>query len=238
MKVDTSKNESAASPTRMGLLLMVALGSCAALFPVMVPVSVLHALLGIEPKFIVPVRTLLVAALLYALLRRQGFELSDVGLRLEWRWATWIWVLMAVAAIILTGQFLQPWLASFLPSPRLAASLTPDGSIPDYLYWVIAVGWVGAAIGEEFIFRGFLLKVVERLLHRHIAGTLIAVMFQALLFGVAHYYQGAAGVITTTLAGLIMAGLFLITSRNLLACVAAHGVVNTFGLTMVFLARN
>jgi len=50
--------------------------------------------------------------------------------------------------------------------------------------------WVQAAFGEELVFRGFLLTRLELVLAGGLSATAMALVGQALLFGVPHWYLG------------------------------------------------
>lgn len=61
---------------------------------------------------------------------------------------------------------------------------------------------VTAGICEEWLFRGYLLALLEPT-----TGTAAAVGISAALFGLAHAYQGVGGILKTGLVGLAMGGL-------------------------------
>lgn len=61
---------------------------------------------------------------------------------------------------------------------------------------------VTAGVCEEWLFRGYMLAVLEP-----ITGIVGAVAISTALFGLAHAYQGGGGILKTGLVGLLMAGL-------------------------------
>lgn len=77
-----------------------------------------------------------------------------------------------------------------------------------------------AGFCEELLFRGFLLWVLQPLV-----GLWMAVALSALLFGVAHAYQGTAGIIRTGIAGLAFTAIVLVT-RSLWPAIVLHVVVD------------
>ncbi len=84
---------------------------------------------------------------------------------------------------------------------------------------------VGATAGvcEEWLYRGFFLAVVSA-----VAGGLptgILVLIAAVAFGLAHAYQGVAGVVTTGVLGGVMAAVYLQTG-SLLLPVLLHVVID------------
>ncbi|CAA9245719.1 MAG: CAAX amino terminal protease family protein [uncultured Blastococcus sp.] len=82
---------------------------------------------------------------------------------------------------------------------------------------------VTAGICEEWLYRGFFLAVVAA-----VAGGLptgVLVVLAAVAFGLAHAYQGPAGVVTTGLLGGVMAAIYLQTG-SLLLPVLLHAVID------------
>ena len=80
--------------------------------------------------------------------------------------------------------------------------------------WAWARLSVTAGITEEITYRGLLTLVVSTLAPDLPLAGLIAVL--AVFFGVAHWYQGRAGMLATGLAGAALAGLYLATGSLLL----------------------
>jgi uncharacterized protein len=86
--------------------------------------------------------------------------------------------------------------------------------------WFTAIS-IGAGIDEELIFRGFLFYYFT-LWFPHINSFENALLTSA-IFGLGHLYQGWRGILSTTVAGLILAGLFLL-SGNLLLPMVVHAL--------------
>ncbi len=107
-----------------------------------------------------------------------------------------------------------------------------EGNLGMYLWFLIPVAWGSAAIGEEMLARGFLLHRVEGL-----TGTAAAVVLQAAMFAIAHFYQGMTGVVNIFVLALVFGAVYLKFGRNLLPLIVAHGLIDTYGLTMLYLGR-
>jgi len=94
--------------------------------------------------------------------------------------------------------------------------------------------WLSAALGEEIVFRGFLIGRLETAFggaSRLATGT--AVVLATALFAFAHAYQGPTGILITGILGLVFAVLFVATGRNLWINVVAHGVYDTGSFLLV-----
>jgi membrane protease YdiL (CAAX protease family) len=66
-------------------------------------------------------------------------------------------------------------------------------------------------------------------------GTILAVVLSVVPFGIAHLYQGWAGVLSTGMMGLCFALIFVRNRTNLWIPILAHGFANTVGVTVIFL---
>jgi len=94
--------------------------------------------------------------------------------------------------------------------------------------------WLSAAIGEEIVFRGFLIGRLELAFGgaSRIA-TSAAVILATTLFAFAHAYQGPTGILITGILGLVFAVLYVATGRNLWTNIVAHGVYDTGSFLLV-----
>ena len=95
--------------------------------------------------------------------------------------------------------------------------------------WFVALS-ATAGVCEEFLYRGFALTQVAALAHAVTAGVVVS----TLAFGIAHAYQGRAGVIGAALSGLLYALVFLRTG-SLVPCMLGHFAQDILG--GVFLSR-
>ena len=90
-----------------------------------------------------------------------------------------------------------------------------------------AYGTAGlAGFGEEIAYRGFLLWYLNAL-----AGPTVATLASSLVFALAHGYQGKVGIAFATIAGLILAGVHLL-SGSLLLVVWMHATYNIASFTV------
>lgn len=83
--------------------------------------------------------------------------------------------------------------------------------------------WLTAAIGEEIIFRGFLLDRFIQLS----GNKYLPILISSLLFSLIHFYQGTNGVVTTFVAGVLFGLLYLRSDKNLLLLILSHGFTDT-----------
>ncbi len=121
-----------------------------------------------------------------------------------------------------------------LPDVSLFAPL--EGNV-HFLLISLAVAWTLAALGEEFVYRGYLLTRIARALGDTRPAWLGALASTSILFGMGHGYQGVSGMITAGLGGFVFGLLYLATGRNLWVSVIAHGTMDTVGFLLLFLGK-
>jgi len=173
---------------------------------------------------------------LIAWLKKRGASLSDYGFRDFGPFGLFALVtIAAIATSVVLPTVLDPLLSShFGRTPRdLSRFATLVGNLPQYLY-VMPLVWIFAAFGEEFLYRGFVLENVRRLLGGGNAAMVAAIIVQAALFGAGHAYQGPIGMIPIALGGIVYGLLYWVARRRLWPLILAHGIVDTIGITVIF----
>lgn len=95
--------------------------------------------------------------------------------------------------------------------------------------------WLSAAVGEELVFRAFLLHQLDQMLGRHRGGRLLAALAAGVVFGLMHAAQGISGVLLTGIVGTLLGVVYLRSGRNLYALVVAHGLIDTWGIATLYL---
>jgi membrane protease YdiL (CAAX protease family) len=107
------------------------------------------------------------------------------------------------------------------PAVHATLALLPRTTAERRLFTLVGVT---AGVCEEWLYRGFLLAVVAAVGGGGLPEPVL-VAIGALAFGLAHAYQGLAGIVTTGVLGGVMAGLYLGTG-SLLLPVVLHAVVD------------
>ncbi|TFV82992.1 CPBP family intramembrane metalloprotease [Blastococcus sp. CT_GayMR20] len=106
------------------------------------------------------------------------------------------------------------------PPGHATVALLPRTAGERRLFTVVGVT---AGVCEEWLYRGFFLAVVAALAGGLPTGALVLVA--AVAFGLAHAYQGMAGIVTTGVLGGVMAAVYLQTG-SLLLPVLLHAVID------------
>ena len=111
------------------------------------------------------------------------------------------------------------------------------GNFVSYIIFIVFM-WIVAAFGEEFVYRGLLVKRLGLLLGNKKSSLWIAVIASSLLFGIAHRYQGIMGMINTFTVGLIFGVIFIKSKNKLWLTILTHGVYDVIGITLIYLNRD
>ena len=161
-------------------------------------------------------------------LHRRGIQLSDV---IGGRWTRGLHVLrdvgLGIAFILIFGGAVHvlTHLLNVAPPPRMLEMLPQT--------WFELIAWVFVSLTggfcEEVIFRGYLLRQLSALTH----SVVIGIVLQALVFGLAHGYQGWKLMSLIALYGACF-GVLAHWRRSLRPGIIGHALQDTAG---GFLAR-
>jgi uncharacterized protein len=104
------------------------------------------------------------------------------------------------------------------------------------LFFVVLL-WVLGALGEEIVYRGYLMNRVAGLFGNSRAGWIVSLVVISIVFGCAHLDQGAAGMSENIWDGLLLGALYLACGRNLAAPVIAHATTDTIDFVLIYLGK-
>ena len=172
---------------------------------------------------------------LFAILMiRSGIDLNRHGFGTRIHWKHVAYALGAVAVLQAASWLLSPVLESAFGAGRdLGRFAEVEGSLPALLR-VLALSWTFAAFGEEIAFRIVLLLGLLSVLGRSNIAIGVAVLLQALVFGLVHLYQGPTGIVGTTISGLVFGATIVLARGAIWPAALAHGINNTIGLLMLY----
>jgi len=171
------------------------------------------------------------------LLRREGTSWRELGFARAMPLRAFLGYTALTLAVVVV-------LTSFVVTPLLKASGAPpldisilrqaiEGNWLNYLVFLLPISWGSAAFGEELLARGFILN---RLAQVH--GRSVGVVLQAGIFALGHFYQGITGMANIFVLALIFGTVYYRCGRNLWPLIIAHGLIDTAGMTFLFLGRD
>ncbi len=149
-----------------------------------------------------------------------------------------IWIIVSGICFALFMQIfnrlaLIPLLAAFLPDGGVGAA--DIGLVPGaWNIWAIfvVVAIFSAGFGEELSARGYALNMLARLFGDTRHARWIAMLVVAVIFGLAHFYQGILGTAHAIWMGIAL-GAFYLLSRSLWTVIVGHAVYNILTATLI-----
>lgn len=186
-----------------------------------------------EPTFFMAVGLMVVVFVL------KKSTMQELGLNRPKSWIKTILLSFGLTVLfMLILSLVQPLILKLSSQPT---DLSKFQELQDNLWvlirTVIAV-WFTAALAEEVIWRGFLMKYIAQLLGDRPVSWVTSLIITSVLFGFIHYYQGMQGVIQTGLIGLFLGAVYLLNrKRNLWLCILVHGIIDTLSLIMIYFGQ-
>ena len=184
-----------------------------------------------------------VVLLLIVWLKLRGEQLATFGLVTpRWLRTIALGLLLTMVQIIVTNlldRFVEPYLVAwFGANPNLAQETFAEikGNLPLYLM-IVPVVWLFAAFGEEFLYRGYLMTRLAEIFGGGRMAWAAANFGQAVMFALAHWYQGLTGMVTIGVVAIVTGIATFAWGRNLWPAIIAHGITNTIGFTLLYLGR-
>jgi membrane protease YdiL (CAAX protease family) len=199
-----------------------------------VPLGGSVVLLGAPVAWLGGILTMILA---WVSLRLRGSGWHEFGLGRPRSWLRTILSALAalvIVVVVLVG-FIEIVARLFPNAPPPDASRFDHlrGHLPNLIINVVAV-WITAGFIEEMLWRGFLMNRVAELGGTTRRAWALALVVSALLFGLAHTYQGASGVVLTGVAGLLLGVVYLVVKRNLWVLVIAHGMIDMLDFVQTY----
>jgi membrane protease YdiL (CAAX protease family) len=172
-------------------------------------------------------------------LRVRGLRWRDVGFTRYRSWPVIMAIGVGLGVLSEAFQLLvtQPILSKFFgKEPDLQLFRMVTGNVIMTALF-IALSWTLAALGEEMVWRAYLMNRVADLGGRTPMAWRFSLVIVSVAFGAAHGYQGVTGWIEEGIAGLLLGWMYLRTGRNLCVPIIAHGVADTIDMILIFLGK-
>jgi membrane protease YdiL (CAAX protease family) len=211
----------------------------------LVAITVVVPLAGENPlarQSVVWVTNIIMLGIVWLGLRLRGQNWEHFGLSLRftgWRTAavtllkSFAVFVAAVVAFIL-GSIVM---ANIIGTPESADMSGYDyvrGNLPMLVLALIAV-YIVSSLGEEIIYRGFLINRLAELGPAGKWGVRMAVTMSAIIFGLVHFDWGLMGIVQTGFMGLALGVSYLVVRRNLWVLILAHAYMDTMLLVQMYL---
>ena len=194
------------------------------------PLVIGHNVFRVVPNEVV---VLVIAGAISCAVRRQAP--SAIGYRRPTSWWRTVAVALAVAAALQAFSIfvVDPLAVRFTGETADLSDFQPVvGNLKLALIYLLVI-WSFAAFGEEFAYRGYLLRRTIDALGGSTRAAYLAVLLCGALFGIGHFYQGPVGMIDSTVSGLVFGTLYVKSDGNLWPSTLAHGLTDTLALTLI-----
>jgi CAAX protease family protein len=169
------------------------------------------------------------------LLRRKPW--SSVGFTRPASWARVVLLALAAAVLLqIKDVVTEPFAHLFWKQQEHVSSIITQTHTPLHMLKSLEIVWVFAAFGEEIGYRGLLLRRLADGLGGSSAAYVFASLWSSVLFGFGHFYKGPTGVFDSTVSGLILGGVYVLSRRNLWPSILAHGLSDSFAVLFNFFA--
>lgn len=162
--------------------------------------------------------------------RRLGFHATPGTVRI---------LLLAAAGVALiqaTSFLLEPLVDKVFGGTRDLSRFSGVAASPVEMLKLMALSWTFAAFGEELAFRILLMRGIAFALGDTRLAFGVALVAQAIVFGLVHAYQGPAGIVGTGINALIFGGLTLAARGSIWPAAIAHGSNNSIGIVALYLS--
>jgi membrane protease YdiL (CAAX protease family) len=172
-------------------------------------------------------------------MRIRGVSWRSVGFTRDRGWASALALGIGGGLLLELFQLLvtQPLLARLTgKQPDLSDFAILRGNVK-YTLLGIALAWTLAAIGEELVWRGYLMNRVAGLGKFTRVAWIFSLVLVSAAFGAAHSDQGVTGQIEEAIAGAFLAAMYLATRRNLAVPILAHGASDTLDMVLLFFGK-
>ncbi len=179
-----------------------------------------------------PVAWLLIWGLLW--FRRSGWK--EFGLRRPQSWVRTVLFGLggAVALHIIVGVILGPLIIRLTGQQVDTSRFDPLRGNLSALISGLVIVWTFAALGEEMIFRGYLMNRLAGLFKRKRLGWIVGLIISSVIFGLGHSYQGISGIMLTGIVGIVYALAYLAARCNLWVPILIHGIYDSSAFMFIF----
>ncbi len=175
----------------------------------------------------------------WASLRLRGMRWKDVGFSRPKGWgkAFGMGITVGVAMELFELFVSQPLLARWIGKmPDLSDFADLVGNLKLLLIY-LALVWVLGALGEELVYRGYVMNRVAALFRSPKVAWTVSLVVVSVAFGCAHLDQGSTGMVENIFNGLLLGGLYLACGRNLAVPVIAHAFSDTLDFLLIYLGK-
>jgi membrane protease YdiL (CAAX protease family) len=205
---------------------------------ILLEVAIFVVIVILDALGLLPItQTIYLLPFIWLTLKLQKENFRDIGLEVGQRplWKSIvIGLLLGIILELFATYVTTPILSHFFGTePNLSGLQGIKGNLK-LLMFFISLSWLLGAFGEEICFRGFLMNRLATLFGHDKSAWVVSLLLSSILFGWGHTEQGITGWIQEGLSGLLLGISFLLSGKNLVVPIVAHGVSNTLAFILIY----
>jgi membrane protease YdiL (CAAX protease family) len=189
------------------------------------------------------VANVLMLGCVWLALRRRGQSWSHIGLSFERIGSGALWRIVWRSAVVFVAAMAAFVLGSIVMANIVGRPEPADMSGYNFLSGNLAMlgvvllsVFIVSSLGEEILYRGFLItRLAELGAGGKIAWT-AAIFVSSVVFGLIHFTWGPAGMVQTGFMGLALGISYLVVGRNLWVLVLAHFYMDAILMVQMYFA--
>ena len=171
-------------------------------------------------------------------LKRRGSSWREIGLAQPVSWLkTILYGILAFVSAVFVITFVETLILNIpglnLAPPDISRFDVLEGNLT-FLIFGLAGAWTTIAFGEELFYRAFLVTRLNMVFSSIKFSRALAILFSGIIFGLAHFAEGPAGIATNGAFGILFSWIYLRSKQNLWITIIAHGLLNTIRFVLVF----
>ena len=164
-----------------------------------------------------------------------GFKTFDLKLALKIVLQSLLVFVLAIVGFML-GSIIMANITGVPQTTNMASYDYLKDNIPMLALTLLGVYFV-SSFGEEVIYRAFLINRFLELGLKGKSGKLLAVLFSAIFFGLAHYGWGTMGMVQTGFMGLALGWSYFLFKKRIWTLVLAHAYMDTILMIQLYLGQ-
>jgi len=190
------------------------------------------------------VGNMIMLSLVWLGLRLRGESLANFGLSFSFQSGRDFGRVLMLSVLVFVLA-----LSGFVLGSIIMANITgiPESAdMSGYNYLENNIGWfilsligvlIVSSIGEEIIYRGFLINRITQLFPGNRHAQTIAVIVSAIVFGLIHYGWGPMGMVQTGFMGLALGICYIKMKKRLIIMILAHAYMDTILMVQMYLGK-
>ncbi len=171
-------------------------------------------------------------------LTRRGSSWREIGLTRPVSWLkTIVYGILAFISAVFIITFVETLVVNIpglnLAPPDISRFDVLEGNLT-FLIFALAGAWTTIAFGEEMFYRAFLVTRLNLVFSSIKFSRALAILFSGIIFGLAHFAEGPAGIASNGAFGILFSWIYLRSKQNLWITIIAHGLLNTIRFVLVY----